>query len=113
MCVLVWMDPALLNIPLAADMHCCYELLHPPGVQYVLELYIAAAGDEFVAGGDTNGDTDLLCLPSCATLPVGGFDSKSDDFQVVRSISGMARTTLTSPEAVYLQQSRLNHGHLA
>lgn len=56
------------------------------GTQYTLSVSIAAAaGETGGAGGDTNGDTDLLCIPACGMFPIAGSDSKHDDYTVLAS----------------------------
>lgn len=43
----------------------------------------AALGTSNGFGGDTNGHTDLLCIPACGAFPIAGYDPKSDDYTVL------------------------------
>ena len=42
------------------------------GNVYTFTLDIAAATDKFMFGGDTNGATELLCIPSCDEFEISG-----------------------------------------
>lgn len=64
------------------------------GVNYTFNMDIAAgAADIFgvgvaeVFGGDTNGDTDMFCIPSCEAFQIFGFDYKGDDFEILATAS--------------------------
>jgi len=55
------------------------------GTQYTLSLSMAAAlGTPGGYGGDTNGETVLLCIPACS-FPISGVDRKDDDYPVLAS----------------------------
>lgn len=53
------------------------------GVQYTFTLDIAAATDVASFGGDTNGATELLCIPSCDLFQISGVDYKGDDYEIL------------------------------
>jgi len=48
----------------------CLETPLKSGVEYTLNMAIGAAVDFYGYGGDTNGDTELLCVSNCASLPM-------------------------------------------
>ena len=62
---------ACLNSPLKA------------GVEYTFTLDIAAATDDSSFGGDTNGATDLLCIPDCDLFQIEGQDYKGDEYEIL------------------------------
>ena len=62
---------ACLNSPLKA------------GVEYTFTLDIAAATDDSNYGGDTNGATDLLCIPDCDLFQIEGKDYKGDEYEIL------------------------------
>ena len=54
-------------------------------VEYTFTLNVAAPEDDFIFGGDTNGATDLLCIPECNVFPIPGSGYKGNDFQILSS----------------------------
>jgi hypothetical protein len=58
------------------------------GVDYTFNLDLAAippASDGF--GGDTNGDTELLCIPDCNLFQISGSDWKGDNYEILATAS--------------------------
>ena len=53
------------------------------GVEYTFTLDIAAATSSSSFGGDTNGATELLCIPSCDDFQIPGFDYKGDSYEIL------------------------------
>ena len=54
------------------------------GTTYTFNLDIAAATDSAgTNGGDTNGITELLCVPTCDAFPIPGFGYKGNDYEVL------------------------------
>jgi hypothetical protein len=53
------------------------------GVEYTFELDVTAALGNDMYGGDTNGVTELLCIPTCNLFPIPGYDYKGDEFEVI------------------------------
>jgi len=58
-----------------------------PGVNYTLTLDMNAATTSSYAGGDTNGDTELLCISSCSSLPAAGTGWMGSTFPVLAAAS--------------------------
>lgn len=59
------------------------------GVEYTFNLNMAAAASVASGsgyGGNTNGDTDLLCIPDCA-FPIAGGGIQSGTYQVLDNAS--------------------------
>lgn len=54
---------------------------------FTFTLNIAAAASNAQFGGDTNGITDLLCIPSCSSFPISGQDYKGDEFGILATAS--------------------------
>jgi len=57
------------------------------GVSYTLTLDMNAAGTSGRFGGDTNGDTELLCVSSCSSLPAAGIGWMGSKFPVLAAAS--------------------------
>jgi len=53
------------------------------GTTYTFNLDIAAATDSAGTGGDTNGITELLCVPTCDAFPIPGYGYKGNDYEVL------------------------------
>jgi len=53
------------------------------GVEYTFNLDVAAATNSGSYGGDTNGVTELLCIPDCGDFRISGSDWKGDDFEIL------------------------------
>lgn len=52
---------------------------------YTLQMHMAAATSSASYGGDTNGDIDVLCIPSCDQLPISGSGVMDAAFDVLAS----------------------------
>lgn len=57
------------------------------GVSYTLTMDMNAATSSSSYGGDTNGDTELLCVPRCSSLPAGGHGWMGNSFSVLAAAS--------------------------
>ena len=55
------------------------------GVEYTFTLDIAAALNNSQFGGDTNGNTELLCIPSCDLFQIPGANYKGDEYEILAS----------------------------
>lgn len=54
------------------------------GVQYTFNMDINAAGSGGTSyGGDTNGETDMLCVPSCNEFPIAGSEYMGNRYEVL------------------------------
>ena len=58
------------------------------GASYTLTMDVAVPGDPDISPGDTNGDSEVLCVESCSSLPlIGSHDHMGDQFPVLASAS--------------------------
>lgn len=56
------------------------------GTQYTLSMWMAASEGIFNGwGGDTNGNTDVLCVTDCALFPFNTCDYKGNLLQILAS----------------------------
>jgi hypothetical protein len=61
----------------------CLKTPLKSGVEYTLNMAIGAVGYFYNYGGDTNGDTELLCVSSCASLPMTGMGYMGNSLPVL------------------------------
>jgi hypothetical protein len=56
------------------------------GVEYTLNMAVAAGTKSmFGYGGDTNGNTELMCIPACSAFPIAGGDWMGGTYPVLAS----------------------------